>query len=311
MPDAWRVPRSTVIPRDYRLLPFRGSDAVRAGILTWSRLRHGGWIRLLPDVYVAAGVEIDHRTWCRAALVLARSEPRAAVSGLSAAYLWGVDLLPLAGQPAELTVPRSSSLRSRPGSLVVIRSDLQACDIRTFADARLTTPERTAFDLVRRRDRVEGIVALDAMLRRGVVSPAQLAAHAAGMRPGAPGIRLFADALEMAEPRAESPMETRLRVLFTDHGLPRPTAQYVIRTASGLFVARVDLAYPEYEIAIEYDGDHHRERAQFQRDVRRRNAIEAAGWRVVSVTANDILREPAHVLDHVRRLMDEARSARP
>jgi very-short-patch-repair endonuclease len=53
-------------------------------------------------------------------------------------------------------------------------------------------------------------------------------------------------------------------------------------------VARVDLAYPELRLAIEYDGAWHDERGQFTKDRRRLNRLAAAGWTVLHVTAADL-----------------------
>lgn len=95
------MPSHASIPRDLRLLPFRASDAIASGLRTRSALRGSAWRRLLPDVHVRAEVDLDHRMWCRAAMLFVG--PGAAISGLSAAYLWGIDQLPL-GSPGSLTV---------------------------------------------------------------------------------------------------------------------------------------------------------------------------------------------------------------
>jgi hypothetical protein len=55
-------------------------------------------------------------------------------------------------------------------------------------------------------------------------------------------------------------MESRLRLILVFGGLPRPVSQFVVRDRTGMFVARVDLVYPEQRLAIEYEGDHHRGR---------------------------------------------------
>lgn len=70
-------------------------------------------------------------------------------------------------------------------------------------------------------------------------------------------------------------------------GLPSAVPQYEVRLA-GRFVARVDLAYPDRRLAIEYDGTWHSESGQFARDRQRLNRLGAAGWRVVHVTAHDL-----------------------
>jgi very-short-patch-repair endonuclease len=83
--------------------------------------------------------------------------------------------------------------------------------------------------------------------------------------------------------------------------------QFHINDVAGRFVARVDLAYPlaypRVRLAIEYDGDHHRDRATFQRDVARLNALRLCGRTVLRFTADDVLRHPHRVLAQVRILL--------
>jgi hypothetical protein len=168
----------------------------------------------------------------------------------------------------------------------------------------LTTPLRTAFDLGRQRSRIEAVIALDAMCRRRLVTIAMLHDYIA--RHGAlRGVSRIRERLPEVEPLCESPMETRLRLLLQDGGAPAPQAQFEVRTQQGHLIARVDLAYPQWMIALEYDGDHHRERVQFRRDVGRLNALHAAGWIVLRFTADDVLHNPARVLRHVTQAIKE------
>lgn len=122
-----------------------------------------------------------------------------------------------------------------------------------------------------------------------------------------PGTLLLNEVLLLAEPLAESPMETCLRLLLHDAGLPPGIAQYEIRNSGGRFVARVDLAWPELRLAIEYEGDHHRERGQFRRDVARLNALRAAGWTVLRFTADDVLRRPDRTVRQIVAAISELR----
>ncbi|WP_370584963.1 endonuclease domain-containing protein [Micromonospora sp. ANENR4] len=119
-----------------------------------------------------------------------------------------------------------------------------------------------------------------------------------------PGAPLLREVLALAEPLSESPMETRLRLLLLDAGLGPLVAQHEVR-AGGRFVARVDLAWPALRLAVEYDGDHHRERAHFRRDVARLNALRAAGWVVLRFTADDVLRRPDATVALVRQALAE------
>jgi hypothetical protein len=93
----------------------------------------------------------------------------------------------------------------------------------------------------------------------------------------------------LADGLAGSPQETRLRLLIGRSGLPAPTAQFSVCDGP-VFVARVDFAWPEHRVAVEYDGLWHAEEGQFAKDRRRLNRLLAAGWRVVFVTAADLRR---------------------
>jgi very-short-patch-repair endonuclease len=61
-----------------------------------------------------------------------------------------------------------------------------------------------------------------------------------------------------------------------------------------------DLSYPELRIAIEYDGDVHRDQRQWRKDVARQRRLEELGWIIVHVMADDITRDPGPFLAAVR-----------
>jgi hypothetical protein len=188
--------------------------------------------------------------------------------------------------------------------LSITHSTLDVADVTRFGGIPVTTPVRTAFDLGRRAPRIDALIAVDALLHRRVVKLAALTDYAEA-HPGWPGITLLREVLTLAEPLSESPMETRLRLLLVDAGLPRPVAQHDIHDERGRFIARADLAYPSLRIAIEYEGDHHRERATFRRDIGRFNALRAAGWLVLRFTADDLLHQPAQTAQQVRAARHE------
>jgi len=96
-------------------------------------------------------------------------------------------------------------------------------------------------------------------------------------------------------------MESRARWLLVDAGLPCPAVNVAARDYLGHFLTLPDLSYPDLKIAIEYDGDIHRtDKATWRRDIRRRQALEAAGWRVITCTADDVLRNPERLVAWVR-----------
>ena len=97
---------------------------------------------------------------------------------------------------------------------------------------------------------------------------------------------------------AESPMETRLRWLLIQAGLPYPEVQANLRDASARFVGRADLYYPAARLVLEFDGGNHRER--LVEDNRRQNALVDAGYRLLRFTAADIHGRPGVVVAQVR-----------
>jgi very-short-patch-repair endonuclease len=79
--------------------------------------------------------------------------------------------------------------------------------------------------------------------------------------------------------------------------LPEPQVGRPVYDSDGGWLAQPDLSYPDYRIAIEYDGRHHLlDSSQWRRDIRRRENLERAGWLVRVITAADLLNAPATVL---------------
>ena len=93
--------------------------------------------------------------------------------------------------------------------------------------------------------------------------------------------------LALADDRAESPQETRARVRIRQAGFPPPVPQYRV-TAHGRFVARVDLAWPDARVAVEYDGEWHAGADQLRLDRARLNKLVDAGWLVLHLTSVDL-----------------------
>jgi very-short-patch-repair endonuclease len=279
-------------------MPFRGLDAIDAGLLTWAALRGPAWRRLLPGIYVRAGSEPDYRTWCRAAALWGGT--MAVIGGVSAASFWGVVDTPSDGQ-ISLVMPPGTRRRA-PARVRPVRASLDRADIVDLAGVPVTSAVRTAFDLARTLDHVAAVVVIDTMLARHVLQLSDVVAYAQAHR-GWPGVGRALRVFRGAEPRSESPMETRLRLVIVAGGLPRPVAQYDVRDPAGRFVARVDLAYPQWRIAIEYDGDYHRDRQTYRDDQRRANALRVAGWTILRFTAADVWRRPEQIVADIRAIM--------
>jgi very-short-patch-repair endonuclease len=98
-------------------------------------------------------------------------------------------------------------------------------------------------------------------------------------------------------------------VIIVLAGLPEPECNYNVFAEDGTFLARGDLAYSEYKLLLEYQGDQHRtDRAQWRSDIRRTGRLEDAGWQVLQFTDDD-LRDPAALVARIR-LRLRARGAR-
>ena len=237
---------------------------MQRGLATKRALRGPRYHRLFPDIYLLAEAPADLDSRSRGALLLAPG--RCGLSGYSAAELLGARCAP-AGANAELTVP-GGDLREQPG-LTVHRDLLASDEIIDCGGVPVTTALRTAWNLARWLPTVEAVVALDALARLGGFAP-QAVLGIQRRYPRARWRRRVPRVIDLADPRAESPMESRARLVLVLRGLPRPELQYPVYDERGEFVARLDMAYPWCKLAIEYDGRGHLTAWQQESDARRR-----------------------------------------
>jgi hypothetical protein len=291
------VPRSALLPAALRYKPFRGADAVAAGLLTSRQLEGPAWRRLFRGIYICATASVDHLTLCQAAALMLPAG--AALSHRSAALLHNTNILAL-DQPVEAT--SSVGGRSQLG-LRIVRSHLAPGEIWRRGGLPVTSPLRTAFDLARTPDLTAAVIGIDALLFRRVITPDELRKHLT-QRSRHAGVRAAGRALDLARVDVESPMETRLRLGIVLGGLPEPVVQYDVLDRRGQFVARLDLAYPKKRVGLEYDGDHHRDRTTFRRDAVRLNRLRLLDWTVLRFTADDVLRNPDRMLAQIRAALN-------
>jgi hypothetical protein len=239
--------------------PFRGTEAVRAGLLTRHELFGPCWTRVLPDVHVRAGTPVDHELLARAAGVLL---PGGVVSGTSAAWLWDVDVDGPDGAArattVEVTVPPGPDRRVPGLRLRRRRLDpAQVLRVPWLGGLAVTDPCWTALDLAADpgRGHIESVVVLDQFVAAGRATLHDLRALAAGWT--GRGCRVLGRAVADADGLAGSPPETRLRLGLHATDLPRPVAQYVLRTRERRRVKALDFAWPHLRFAVEYDGAVH------------------------------------------------------
>lgn len=287
------MPRAPHRPKALVRTVFRGADALERGLLTKNQLYSSAWRPVLRGVFADPDLPLTHVTMCRAAQLV--MPPEAVIAGRSAAALHGVPYLGGA-DPVEVIVP--PGIRFGPVAGLIIRSTrLGDTDVQRQGGIRCTTSGRTCWDIASGlfgHDLIESVVFLDAMLRTGTVDPGVAYRQFAMGRPRPRGFARARQAYLLADSRAESPPESRLRVSLVLAGIPKPVPQYEI-TMDGRFVARVDLAWHDHRLAVEYDGHWHADAAQLRKDRRRLNRLVTAGWTVLHVT-DDRLR---HDLDGI------------
>lgn len=249
-------------------------------------------------MYADARLAVDHGlAVAAAALVL----PAGGVfAGRSAAWLYGIAQAG-AEDPVDVLVPLRTSWWAPPGLSVHVGAD-GTDDVTVLGRRPVTVPARTGVDIARWYAAPAAVPLIDAMLAVRLVSPAVLRTQLT-LASGQGKTRASAT-LALCDHRAESPPESVLRVLLAMAGLPDAVPQYEVRHA-GRFVARVDLAWPAAKVAVEYDGAWHGAPGQLGRDRRRLNALIAAGWTVIHVTATD-MHDLSAVVGQVRATLELA-----
>ncbi|WP_240951103.1 endonuclease domain-containing protein [Bifidobacterium olomucense] len=92
-------------------------------------------------------------------------------------------------------------------------------------------------------------------------------------------------------PGARSPKESESHLLLRSHGIPHPILNYHVPDSSFKTGApmTLDMAWPDFLVAVEYDGDQHRtDREQWRRDQEKRNRLRARGWEIILATAGNL-----------------------
>ncbi|WP_406078092.1 DUF559 domain-containing protein [Micromonospora sp. NBC_00858] len=303
-------------PRPHRPLAlawqvFRGSDVIRQGLVTRHQLRGASWVRLRHDVYADARLDRDHELACRAAAL--RLPAEALIAGPSSAYLHGIEHAAGFDDDVHVLVPRTARVDSQRGLRVHLLSD-SAPTFPVLGEAALpptAPPARRAPPTLRRTDPasaaweaaawlepLRAVTIVDSLLGVGLTSRSALAAVATA-NAERPGGRRANWVFDLADPGAQSPPESQLRVRLVLGGLPRPVAQHPIRLSGGL-VLHPDLAWPEFRVAVEYDGRWHADPEQLHRDRQRLNLLVGAGWLVLHVTSRRLQNDFPAVLAEVR-----------
>lgn len=258
--------------------PFIGSEALQAGRLTRHTLRTRFAV-VHPSIYVPEGTTLTAATKAKAAWLWTGRQ--GVVAGQSAAALHGAKWVD-ARRPADVLWVN----RRAPGGLKVWSDHVADDEVQTIRGIRVTTPQRTALDIACRHPQQQAVAAIDALARatRMKIADVELLAD---RHKGRRGIRAARETLNLVDPGAESPQETYLRLMVIANDFPPPQTQIPVWDC-GAVVAELDMGWEDMMIALDYEGDHHRQtRAAFNRGIRRHDDVTELGWTDIRVTTND------------------------
>lgn len=273
--------------------PFTRREALAAG-LTDRVLSGPRYRRLLAGAYISA--DVVPRPEHRAAAALLTQRPSARLSHWSVARLLGA---PVPHDPDEHVVVSSKSDRTRREGVRCHVAALDARDRQVLRGLRITSPLRMFVDLAATLSLVDLVVLGDWLVRRGYTTPAALVAYC--RESAARSARPARAAARYVRAKVDSPMESRLRMLLVLAGLPEPEVNRELCDGHGNVVVRLDLSYPAACVAVEYDGRHHVEVVrQWERDLARREGLDAAEWRLIVVTSKDLYVHPEELIHRVR-----------
>jgi very-short-patch-repair endonuclease len=256
------------------------------------------YVKLYRNVYARADADLTAADRARAAWLW--SNRSAIAVGHSAAALLGSKWLP-DDLPAELARVRHPS----PTGIVIHSGAIADDETCRQAGISCTTAPRTAYDFGRRLTGDTAIIRIDALLNATRCKVAEVEAIAERYR-GARGIRRLRCTLKFVDGGAESPQETRLRLLLVRDRLPDLTTQIPVMNDSGRVVRRIDMGWPEWMVGVEYDGEHHFTNPDdYAADIERLEFLASKRWTIVRVSARQLRYDAAGILSRVRNALKE------
>jgi hypothetical protein len=253
-----------------------------------SLVRSGTIVRVRRGVYAPRPPDIADRL---AALDLLNANPVVACMGTAAA-MYGFDTEN--GDRIHILDP---GVRIRPDTHVMVHQRLGA-PLRRVSGRLATAPAWTAVEVARTLRRPRALATLDAALRANACTSAELETAVCEQK-GRRGIVAVRDLLPHADRRAESPMESEMRLVFIDWAVPPPELQYEIVDRSGQRW-RVDFAWPHAKVAAEYDSiEWHANPGAFTHDRIKAARLQECGWTTIPAVVDDIRRYPEHLVRQV------------
>jgi len=289
-------PRLTPISLRKELLGEGLHDRIIAALVadgTIVRVRHGAYAN--GEAWRACDEAGRHAIRTRAALKQARAELVA--SHLSAANEWEVPLWDI-----DLCTVHTTRLDNKPGrrreaGIVQHLGELRDGDTTEMNGVRLTAATRTTVDCMTIFDVEHGVTTLNDMLHRKLTTLAEIDACIEFMERW-PGTLAHRVVRRLATDKPESVGENRSWYLFWRQGLPMPQPQYEVHDAQGNLIARVDFAWPELRVFVEFDGrvkyepvadeDDSPTTVMLREKRREERVCELTGWRCIRITWADL-----------------------
>ncbi|HEV2796695.1 MAG TPA: hypothetical protein VGV65_03675 [Nocardioides sp.] len=220
---------------------------VRAKVL--KRVRYGAFVD--HAVWDALDPEDRHRVLARAVLATAHTS-----TALTHASSIIERRIPLWGFPLDVVhTTRIAPERAgrRKADWVPHRGLLREDDLEELNGVIVSSAARAAFELTTISDVERSLVAVNRLLHAGAMTVGELAEQVECHQRW-PGSLTSDLVLRLADHRLESVGEDRFSFLAYKHGLPRPEPQVEIFDEHGLSVARVDFAWPDLGVFVEFDG---------------------------------------------------------
>jgi Protein of unknown function (DUF559) len=272
--------------------PFLGTEALARGAVT-RRTLSSRYDKLYRDVYMPKGHELTPVTRAVAAWLWSRRQ--ATMTGYSAAALYGTQWID-PRLPAELYRRNGK----RAAGILIHRDELCDDEVRLVRGICATTPARTAFDLGRRDRRTQALIAVDALANATRLQSSDVL-PVIERHPGVRGVVQLREVVDLMDNGAESPQETRTRLVLIDAGLPRPTTQIIVYgNFAGRRYVKVDMGYEEFKVGVEYDGEQHwTSPDQYAYDIDRHAELLARGWAIIRVSAEMLRYRPDVIVARV------------
>ncbi|WP_394770269.1 hypothetical protein [Lacisediminihabitans sp.] len=304
------MPRIVPIPRRLVGTAFLTSNAAGHS-LTRGRLRGAD---VAHPFHGVSCVDLDLASilgLCRA--YEPRLGPGEVFSHTTAAAVLGVPL-PESIAVAPLHVSSRGSA-SRPRSRAVVGHRLTLGDVAICGDLPVTDPATTWCHLAVFLSR-EDLVAAGDFLVSGrrlpggsrtepLASIAMLEAAVRRFR-GGRGVTKLAWAVTRIRFGVDSRPESHTRLLLVAAGIPEPRVNFATPVDGGRRILHADLTLEEWRVLFDYEGDGHRTDARtFRNDIERRELFEAAGWRHIRVTADNVFVRPGQFTDRVKGILRE------